>query len=397
MTDPQPEQKTIAILGAGFAGLAIAHRLLKTVLPSLPSSTPPTQYKILLVAPSTLAFWQIGAPRSLVPINAAAEPLDSYFGSILPAFAAYPDGAFEFVEGRAEGVDLTACVLRVKLADGKREREVHYHALVIATGVATASHVWGIYESLETTRAAIQEIRDKLPSAMSVVIVGGGPVGVETAGEVGSAYGKKAKITLISGSERLLASVRADVGERAKRFLTEMGVDVRCGVRVDAAEPGEGGETNIKLSNGETLSAAVYIDASGTKPITSFLPAEILTSTGAVRTNPHTLRVEPESATGGLVYAIGDAASYSRGQTMDAKDAAPQLQATMQFDLSGRKMGTEGDYERVRTTTEVLVSPIGRAKGVGVIYGWWAPSWLVWLVKGRDYMLARFNDLLAGN
>jgi hypothetical protein len=40
--------------------------------------------------------------------------------------------------------------------------------------------------------------------------------------------------------------------------------------------------------------------------------------------------------------------------------------------------------------------PIGPKGGVGVIYGWRVPSWLVWLLKSRNFMMDKSPGLATG-
>lgn len=42
--------------------------------------------------------------------------------------------------------------------------------------------------------------------------------------------------------------------------------------------------------------------------------------------------------------------------------------------------------------------PIGRSKGVGAVFGWKVPSFLVWLIKGRNFMISEsaVRDKLMG-
>ena len=43
------------------------------------------------------------------------------------------------------------------------------------------------------------------------------------------------------------------------------------------------------------------------------------------------------------------------------------------------------DAEYVQNPTDSQLMPITRWGGVGVLYGWRLPSWMVWAMKGRDY------------
>jgi hypothetical protein len=45
------------------------------------------------------------------------------------------------------------------------------------------------------------------------------------------------------------------------------------------------------------------------------------------------------------------------------------------------------DREFAMDTREAILVPIGSGGGVGAFMGWRTPSWFVWMLKGRDYML----------
>jgi hypothetical protein len=40
--------------------------------------------------------------------------------------------------------------------------------------------------------------------------------------------------------------------------------------------------------------------------------------------------------------------------------------------------------------------PIGPKGGVGVLFGWRVPSWFVWLVKARGFMMEKAPDVANG-
>jgi len=82
--------KHIVILGASFAGIACAHRVLKSL---------PADYKVLLVSPSTHVYWNIAAPRvvtapGLLKDEQILIPFDQFFAS-------YPESNYEFIQGKA--------------------------------------------------------------------------------------------------------------------------------------------------------------------------------------------------------------------------------------------------------------------------------------------------------
>src|ERR1700722_9692024 len=88
--------KTVVILGASFAGLKIAHSLLKTTLPAV------KDLKVILVSPTTHAYFNLAAPRAIVP---GQIPDEKILAPIEPGFSKYPSSNFEFVIGAAKSVD----------------------------------------------------------------------------------------------------------------------------------------------------------------------------------------------------------------------------------------------------------------------------------------------------
>jgi hypothetical protein len=62
--------------------------------------------------------------------------------------------------------------------------------------------------------------------------------------------------------------------------------------------------------------------------------------------------------------------------------------------LSAKPKGEDRVY--VPERRELQVVPVGRGGGVGAAWGWRVPSWAVWLIKGRDYMVGTANDKVYG-
>jgi NADH dehydrogenase FAD-containing subunit len=89
------EPLNIVILGASFAGLAVAHKLMREILERLGITRGAHRYKVILIGPSTHLYWNIGAPRAIV--DKKRLPLDDIFVSFEPLFEEYPKTRFEFI------------------------------------------------------------------------------------------------------------------------------------------------------------------------------------------------------------------------------------------------------------------------------------------------------------
>ena len=178
--------KNIVILGSSFAGVSTAHRLLK--------QAPKTgDVKVTLVGPNTHIFWNLAAPRAIVPGQFSDEKI---FGAIAPGFKQYTADRFEFLLGTAERLDLDS--KNVFVATGKGEKVIGYDILILATGTRTKGDIpFKGRGSYEATRDALHDFQSKVKKANSIVVGGAGATGVETAGELAFEYGKQKTITLV--------------------------------------------------------------------------------------------------------------------------------------------------------------------------------------------------------
>lgn len=345
-------------------------------------------------------------------------PFDKSYYDIVKGFAAYPAGQFTFVEGTASSFDPATRTVGVTLPS-KEVQTITYHSLIIATGTAPAWVAHGVHATHQLTQEAQKAFHAALPSAKTIVIAGGGPAGVETAGELAhelngmpgmfSSAPKEpnVRITIVTADNKLLPVLRPAIAKKAEQLLAKMGVNVIYNTKVESALPvGAGNEdpatlaldgvttkTTVTLSNGETMEADLYIPATGATPNTQFIPKNLLNEKGYLENNAKTLRVD---AAGANVYAIGDVASYSVGGVMDIYSAIPVLGENMKRDLLGDK-ATGADKEYVPNTKETQLVPIGRSKGVGAIMGWKLPSFFVWMIKGRDYLTGMTMPIVDGS
>lgn len=176
----------ILVIGGNFGGIGAAHYLLKHTIPTLESNEKSTKYKVILVTPSTHFFWKIGAPRTLV--SADLVPISKVFAPIHDAFKDYPSDRFELVLGSATGLDEGRKHVTIKSLAPSSATLLSYSTLIIATGTTSASPLWTLHGSHEESIAAFKTLHQSLPEASTIFIVGGGPVGTETAGRFSIAH-----------------------------------------------------------------------------------------------------------------------------------------------------------------------------------------------------------------
>jgi NADH dehydrogenase FAD-containing subunit len=172
----------IVILGGSYAGISIAHRILK--------HTPKDGLeKVTMISPNTDIYWNMATPRAAAGVYGD----EKIFRPIAPGFEQYGD-RFEFVVGSAESLDVVAKT--VKLADGQK---LHYDILVLATGSRTkAPTVFKGVGSTEDVKEALRLFKEEVKSAQTILISGGGPTGIEFSAEVAYAYGAAKHVYLVS-------------------------------------------------------------------------------------------------------------------------------------------------------------------------------------------------------
>jgi NADH dehydrogenase FAD-containing subunit len=392
------EQRNIVVLGASAAGLQTTHYILKHILPTLKKSKTDAEYHVYLVNPSSAWWFRVASPR--VAASTTRMSTEQILFDIRPGLKQYSSNDITFIEGTATGLSEKSRSVTYRRVGASGEETLPYHALIVATGSRTYHQAFSMSADTATTLESIKLTNEKVQTAKDIVIVGGGPTAVEFAGEVAehrngkpgwfsSKVEKKTNITLITASDKLLPALRPAIAKAAEAKLRALGVEVLYNQRVVSTSP-SGSRTNITLAKGDALEADLYVPAYGVEPNSSFLPSHLLDEKKYLQTNDKTLRVD---AAGPRVYAIGDVASYSRNSIIDIMSSLPVLFVNLKRDLLAynamlpdeKPKGRDRIYEKEER--EMQFVPIGSGGGVGALMGWKVPSFFVWALKGRDYMV----------
>ncbi|KAL4926679.1 uncharacterized protein BDV17DRAFT_283099 [Aspergillus undulatus] len=360
--------KTILTLGGSYVGMNTAHYILKHIIPSPPS---PETYQVVLVSPSDHIIVRPATPRAFLGDEYFDQ--DKLFVSLPEQFKQYSGEDFKFIHGLAKHLNHNNRVITVA------ECEIGYHALIIGTGSSTPSPLLSLNSGSSTDlKATWTSFRDALPAAKAIA----------------TCRGRTIQITVVTSRPEILPVLRLAIARSAEGLLRDIGVKVVKGVKVESVSPVDEseakdeltGKTVVRLSNGETLHADLYIPAYGTRPNTAFVDDELKGHDGRVKTNPQTLRVE---GAGDRVYALGDASDYARPAVHILMEAIPVLCTNLKRDVLEHAGESVPGEDRVfkADESETHLVPNGRNKGVGAVKGWRMPSFFVWLIKGRDYWL----------
>ncbi|KAF2277819.1 FAD/NAD(P)-binding domain-containing protein [Westerdykella ornata] len=401
------DQRNIVIVGGSIAGLNSTHYILRHILPSLKAKHS-VKYHVYLINSSSDWFFRIASPR--IAASTDRMPVEKALFNIPEAFKQYSTNDFTFIEATVTSLDPSARTVTFKNPAASDDEHLPYHAIIIATGSHTHDPVFSMTSTTDVLLSAIRTRNEKVASAKDIVIAGGGPTAVEYAAEIAehlngkpgwfSDAPRKVNITLITAGSQLLPVLRPAIAKIAEQKLKRLGVDVVYETRVEETSISAEGRTTIRLSKGQTLEADLFVPAYGVVPNSSFLPSSLLNEAGYLKTNKQTLRVD---AAGPRVYALGDVGDYSRNSGPDIADALPALMINLKRDLLSYDPAKpdkkpEGK-DRIYTPNlkETQFVPIGTGGGVGAMFGWKAPGWLVWLFKGRDMMVGFAGPLVTGD
>ena len=212
-------------------------------------------------------------------------------------------GAIERRGIAAVGVDVDR--QRVRLADGD---EVPYDALVIATGTRARRLSRGGNSDEYTVRtlADALALRARLASRPSVVVVGGGPLGMEIAS---GAIGAGCATTLVAKGLPLADHLGALLAARFHDAALAQGLKI---VTTESAEVVmRDGSPVVALGAGTVIETQVIVSAIGDAPNVEWLVASGLLAGGALVVDRRGL-VRPNIAAAGDVAAFPHAGRVAR-------------------------------------------------------------------------------------
>ncbi|KAF2852592.1 AMID-like mitochondrial oxidoreductase-like protein [Plenodomus tracheiphilus IPT5] len=401
------EERNIVVVGGSSAGLSAAHYTLKHILPALKAKKD-AKYHVYLIAPSAHWYFRVASPR--VAASTKRMAVEKIVFDLNKGFAKYPKEDFTLIEASATGLDTASRTLNYRSDAVSENQCLAYHALIVATGSKTYHPAFSANTNIQDTLDAVKETNEKIAASKKIVIVGGGPTGVEFAGEVAehrngkpgwfSKASKSAEITLISADAHLLTTLRPAISKLAETKLKALNVDVLYNTRVlDTTPSKDGTSTTLSLSNGTTLETDYFVPAYGVEPNSDWLPPTLLDEKRYLKSNHNTLRVDEA---GPRVYAFGDIGSHSNNTAYQINLSLPALAVNLtrdllSYDAADPEAKPKGkDRHFVVDTREGAIVPIGSGGGVGALMGYKVPSFFVWLLKGRDYMLGLSAPTVSG-
>ena len=207
LSKDQLNKKHVVIVGGGYGGMELASELLKSGIP------------FTLIDPKEYFHHCVGALRCAVDPNFTQKTVINFAKSF----------GDQFIQGKVIAVDFEE-TKKVTLDNGK---QIEFTDIVLAVGSQGPFPGRTFAASMSEVATQYQRLNEDIEKSETILIVGGGPVGVELAGEIGYKY-KEKKIVLVHPREEL---VDPDFGtsfqSKIKASLKSMKVTLVLGDRVE--------------------------------------------------------------------------------------------------------------------------------------------------------------------
>ena len=317
--------------------------------------------------------------------------------------------------GEARAIDLAK---RVVHTDGE---PLDYDYLILATG---ARHGYFGHQEWEPLAPGLKSLEDALEirkriltafevaertndaaerkAALTFIVVGGGPTGVEMAGTIAEIARftlaqdfqhidpTLARVILLDAGPRILPAYPEALSESARQQLKQLGVDVRCGAAVENLTA-----SGVVLKGGALIAGRAVVWAAGNaaSPLARSLGVP-LDKIGRVIVQPDlTVAGHPE------VFAIGDVAHCAPDGATPLPGISPvAMQQGQHAAANIRAVLAAGEPRPFRYVNRGMMATIGRHRAVAVIgrlqFAGFA-AWFAWLFVHLLFLVGFRNRMMV--
>lgn len=376
---PATDKRRIVIIGGGFAGLELAKALIDT------------DYQVVMLDKNNYhtfqpLLYQV-ATAGLDPDSVAAPLRESLRGE-------------NFYFRMAEVLEVIPQQHQVKTDIGP----VYYDYLVIATGAKSnffgntdlsektftlksveeafelRNHLFNCFErAVEITDA---NLKDEL---LNVVIVGGGPTGIEMAGalselkkkllpkEYDTIENQLMNIYLVEGLDDVLNGMSEFASEKTRSYLAKLGVNLKTNTFLENVDNGE-----LSFSDGSTLRAKTIVWAAGVKGNVIQGLNEEKIEKSRIKTDDYNRVLGYEN-----IFAIGDVASVESEEGPYPMLAPIAMQQGQNLAKNFKRLLKKKPLNPFSYFDKGVMATIGRNKAVvdmpfGIQFSGF-PAWLSWM------------------
>ena len=373
------ESSSVVIYGGGVAGAVLAKSLAKRT-------------SVTLVDPLDYFEVPMAAPRSLVDPEFAEKSIIS-FAEALPGV--------RHLRARLE--ELLPDSKGMVSDDTGARQVVSGKVVVLATGSRYSNPLMrSVSGSSAERRQFYRVFNERLARARKILIVGGGPIGVEVAGEITESYAGK-EVYLLDSGLRVLRGTAPAAARHAEDLLRKRGVTFIFDDRVvsSMATPqdvlADAGE--VVTAKGQHISYDLLIWCTGGAPCTGYMKQHhsgLLTSSGHIRVQP-TLQVVGQTC----LFALGDITDLKENKmAWHIQGQVPVAEANLLNVLGLQSSCASGRLKtyKAKTNNPSMAVTLGSAAGVVQlpVVGTIRSAGFIRMVKARDMLVPKYRSVLLG-
>ena len=147
-------------------------------------------------------------------------------------------------------------------------KKIPYDYVVLATGTRLAKPGSMEHDDKPSSVAYLQQHQEQVKKSRSIIVVGGGAVGVQMATDLKEFFPEK-NVTVVQSRSRVMPAFHPQLHELIKGRFDELGVKLITDSRVEIPQDGfpqDGSSFDVKLTNDTTEPTELVILATGQRP-----------------------------------------------------------------------------------------------------------------------------------
>jgi NADH:ubiquinone reductase (H+-translocating) len=399
---PSGRRRRVVIVGGGFGGLAAARKLRHAdVDVTLVDRMNHHLFQPLLYQ---VAAGGLSPSDCATPIRPALKRSSNAAVLMAEVTDVDPERR-QVVLDRGDRLDydslIVACGAQTSYFGHDEWENVTIGLKTLADAIELRKRFYGAFEAAERT-----EDPDERAEWLTFVVVGGGPTGVEVAGELAiTAHAIKrhfrridtsaVRVVLLDAGDRLVAAFSEKLSGKVARQLADLGVTVREGARATAID--ERGVTFEAGSATERIASRTVIWAAGVHSVA--LTEALARATGAATDRGGRVEVNPDLTLAGHpeISVLGDVASLAGpgGKPLPGLATVAIQQAHHVAGAIGE--GRPGASTPFRYFDKGALAVVGKGKAVCEIRGlqlWGRPAFFTYLGVHLYYLGGQLGNRL---
>lgn len=386
----------VVIVGGGPAGVNVLQTLAKSL-------TPQDNVEVVLMEKSKFYFHAIGAPRAYVDPSFTKKLFVPY-DNVVPKSAA---SFVKITRALVTRVLPDANELQYALIGDDDDTEagpvktLSFDYLVVATGSTYTVPINQPKNNFKraTTEAKFKEVQEQIKKADKILIVGGGAVGIEVAGDIKSKYPKKT-VTIVDANQKLVSgnNVRDKFRSKLGRYLKRLDVKVILGERLEERLTDNSFiKRTLRTDKGTAIESDIQLLCAGFNPVVDIIQKsnpDLVNESGFIKVND---KFQFEGARYHHLFALGDASSHPTPKlAFWAGEQGKHLGAELAAVLRKSQSAVSKPFPKVEV--EALIVPLGPNGGVSqlpVLGGTVAGNIITRMIKSKDMFATKTWESLG--